>query len=129
MRNAQDPAAQQPAQQPAHAALAVFFGIAEEWSLTSDQQIVLLGSPARSTFFKWKKEGGLLSSDTQERVSHLTAIYKALNILFPNPTIANSWLRRPNKYFENCSALDVMLRGKLADIYAVRAYVDAQRGG
>src|SRR5260370_42375356 len=100
-------------------ALETFLRIGDAWGLTTDQQIVLLGSPARSTFFKWKKEGGLLSSDTQERVSHLTAIYKALNILFPNPTIANSWLRRPNKYFENCSALDVMLHGKIADIYAV----------
>jgi len=129
MRNVQIPAPQQPAPSPALAVLAVFFSIAEEWSLATDQQITLLGSPARSTFFKWKKEGGLISGDTQERISHVVSIYKALHILFPNPDVANSWVKRPNKYFDNCSALDVMLRGKLTDIYAVRAYVDAQRGG
>jgi len=129
MRNAQKPAPQQPTSLPAQTALAVFFSIAEAWSLTTDQQILLLGSPARSTFFKWKKEGGLISSDMAERISHLVSIYKALQILFPNPEIANLWLRRSNKYFDDCSALDVMRSGKLADIYAVRAYVDAQRGG
>ena len=29
-------------------------------------------------------------------------------------------VRRPNKYFEDYSALDVMLGGKLSDIYRVR---------
>lgn len=59
----------------------------------------------------------------------MVAIYKALNILFSNADMANGWIKRGNKYFEGSSALDVMLNGKLADIYAVRAYVDAQRGG
>ena len=110
-------------------ALELFFALAEKWSLTADQQIRLLGSPARSTFFKWKKEGGLISGDTFERISHLLSIYKALQILFPDPDRADAWLRRPNKYFEEDSALDVMLGGKLSDIYRVRVYVDAQRGG
>lgn len=110
-------------------ALAVFFALAEEWALSTDQQIRLLGSPARSTFFKWKKEGGLIPSDTLERISHLISIYKALNILFPDSDRAISWLKRSNKYFDGLSALDVMLDGKLADIYRVRTYVDAQRGG
>jgi uncharacterized protein (DUF2384 family) len=99
--------------------------LAEEWSLTTDQQIRLLGSPARSTFFKWKKEGGLIPGDTLERISHMVSIYKALHILFSDPDRANAWLRRPNNYFEDHSALDVMLGGKVADIYRVRAYVDA----
>ena len=110
-------------------ALAVFFALTDEWALSTDQQIRLLGSPARSTFFKWKKEGGLISGDTLERISHLVSIYKALNILFPDPERATSWLKKPNKYFDGLSALDVMLDGKLTDIYRVRAYVDAQRGG
>jgi uncharacterized protein (DUF2384 family) len=110
-------------------ALGLFFALAEKWSLTADQQMRLLGSPARSTFFKWKKEGGLISGDTLERISHLLSIYKALQILFPDPDRADAWLRRPNRYFEDHSALDVMLGGKLSDIYRVRAYVDAQRGG
>jgi uncharacterized protein (DUF2384 family) len=129
MRNALEPSQRTPAAEGSQSALALFFAFANEWSLTSEQQIRLLGSPARSTFFKWKKEGGLISEDTLERISHLISIYKALRILFPDPDRATAWLRRPNKYFEGHSALDVMLDGKLADIYRVRAYIDAQRGG
>lgn len=109
--------------------LRAFFAIADLWSLTTDQQIILLGSPSRSTFFKWKKDGSDLSRDTEERISHLVSIYKALQILVPDPSQADSWLKRANKYFEGRTALDKMLDGKLSDIYAVRSYVDAQRGG
>lgn len=116
-------------QPPASDGLAAFFGLAEVWGLTTDQQITLLGSPARSTFFKWKKDGGLMSSDTAERISHLLSIYKALQILFPQAVRADAWLERPHRFFGNRAALDVMLGGKLADIIQVRDYLDAQRGG
>jgi uncharacterized protein (DUF2384 family) len=129
MRNALEPSQRSPAADGGQNALTLFFALAEEWSLTTDQQMRLLGSPARSTFFKWKKEGGLISGDTMERISHLLSIYKALQILFHDPNQANAWLHRPNSYFDDYSALDVMLGGKLSDIYRVRAYVDAQRGG
>jgi uncharacterized protein (DUF2384 family) len=109
--------------------LETFFKIAELWSLTTDQQIILLGAPARSTFFKWKKEAGILSTDTQERISHVVSIFKALQILFPDPEAADRWLHRPNKYWDGRSAIDVMLEGKLTDIYVIRTYLDAQRGG
>ena len=109
--------------------LGTFFRISELWSLTIDQQITLLGSPARSTIYKWKKEGGLLSADTEERISHLVSIYKALQILVPDTNSADTWIHRPNKYFDGRSALSVMLDGRLTDIYAVRTYLDAQRGG
>ena len=109
--------------------LDTFFRISELWSLTIDQQITLLGSPARSTIYKWKKEGGLLSADTEERISHLVSIYKALQILVPDTNSADTWIQRPNKYFDGRSALSVMLDGRLTDIYAVRTYLDAQRGG
>src|SRR3546814_20291947 len=57
--------------------LDAFTPIAEAWGLSTDDQIRLLGSPARSTFFKWKKEGGALPRDTADRISHLLAICKA----------------------------------------------------
>jgi len=122
-------AAQAPATPTPGRALDVFFKIAGAWKLTSEQQITLLGAPARSTFYKWKKDGGLLSADTEERISHLAALYKALQIVIPDPHAADTWIARPNKYFGGRSALEVMLDGKLTDIYAVRVYLDAQRGG
>lgn len=103
--------------------------MSELWGLTADQQVTLLGSPARSTFFKWKKEGGQLPSDTIERISHLLSIYKCLTIMFPDPKRADLWIRRENKYWNGQSALDRILSGKMADIIDVRRYLDAQRGG
>ena len=41
-----------------------FLALAELWRLSTDQQITLLGAPARSTYFKWKKDGGSMSPDT-----------------------------------------------------------------
>ena len=107
----------------------VFLEVAERWWLNTDDQLTQLGNPARSTYFKWKKEGGQLSTDTEERVSHLLGIFKSLQILFPEPARADAWLLRPNQFFDGRSALDVMLGGNLADILLVRAYLDAQRGG
>lgn len=110
-------------------AMEAFLRLADTWQLSTDDQIKLLGSPGRSTFFKWKKEGGTLPRDTMERISYLLGIYKALQILLPNPSSADRWIKKPNQYFNNQSALDVMLGGQVVDIYKVRQYLDAQRGG
>jgi hypothetical protein len=114
---------------PIPAVIEAFQGIAELWQLTTEDQLLLLGSPGRSTFFKWKKEGGSIPRDSVERVSHLLAIHKALEILLPDTAAADGWVRRPNQFFSGQSALDVMRGGQVMDIYRVRQYVDAQRGG
>jgi uncharacterized protein (DUF2384 family) len=109
--------------------LEAFFSIAEHWDLSTEDCLKLLGSPGRSTFFKWKKEGGALPNDTVERISHILTIWKALQILFTVEERAIRWLRRPNEFFDGKAALDIMLDGRVADIYKVRQYLDAQRGG
>jgi hypothetical protein len=106
-----------------------FTSLADAWNISTDEQIKLLGSPGRSTFFKWKKEGGAIPRDAMERISHLFGIYKALQILIPDAVSADEWIKKENKYFRNQSALDVMLGGDVVDIYRVRQYLDAQRGG
>ena len=111
------------------AIMEAFSNLAEDWGLSTDEQIKLLGSPGRSTFFKWKKEGGNLPNDTIERISHLLSIYKSLQILIPNEVNADSWIKRPNSYFGSQSALEFMMGGQVVDIYKVREYLDAQRGG
>lgn len=113
--------------QPAE--LAAFFTIAERWDLSTDEQITLLGSPGRSTFFKWKKECNSLPADTSERLSHILSVWKALKILFADDRQGEAWIKRKNEFFDGDSALDVMLRGRVVDLYAVRQYLDAQRGG
>ncbi len=113
-------------------ALRAFFRVAERWGLNTAQQRTLLGSPPSSTFFKWKKEqGGALSRDVLERISYVLGIYKALQILLPEPERADRWVHAPNAapLFGGEPALKRMLAGNVGDLYAVRAYLDAERGG
>lgn len=111
-------------------ALKAFFGIAEKWGLTSDQQRILLGVP-RATFYRWKQRADvLLSADTLERISYILGIYKALRILLPTEKSANSWIHKPNTafLFGGKSALEKLLNGHVVDLADVRRYLDAQRG-
>lgn len=108
-------------------ALQSFANLASVWGLTTEEQINLLGSPPRSTFFKWRKEGGAISKDTQERLSHIFSIFKALEILFPSAEDADRWMREPNRTFGGRPALEHALRG-FGELIEVRRYLDAQRG-
>ncbi|HSJ24857.1 MAG TPA: MbcA/ParS/Xre antitoxin family protein [Longimicrobiales bacterium] len=115
----------------AQAGLRTFFRIAALWQLSVDEQLVLLGSPGRSTYFKWKKEGATsVPRDVLERLSYILGIWKALQILLPDEAAADGWVRRPNaaEPFGGRSALERMLSGNVADLYEVRRYLDAQRG-
>jgi hypothetical protein len=95
--------------------------------------MVLLGAPGRSTFFKWKAapETADLKRDTLERLSYLLGIYKALQVLLPATASADAWVKKPNTapLFGGKRALDRMLGGNVADLLAVRQYLDARRGG
>ena len=113
------------------AGLRAFEKIAELWKLSVTQQLTLLGIASRSTYFKWRKDPqARLPRDTLERLSYLLGIYKALQLLLPDPRAADEWIHRPNDapLFGGKSALDRMLSGNVADLYVVRQYLDAQRG-
>lgn len=113
-------------------ALRTFFRIAESWALSAKETRLLLGSPPESTFYKWKSgKVGNVPRDLLERVSYLLGIYKALQVLIPVPSAADTWVKRPNHapLFNGRSALDVMLSGNVSDLFLVRQYVDAQRSG
>ncbi len=113
-------------------ALRTFLRIAEAWDLGPDEQIRLLGNPPRSTFYKWKKDKRVtLPRDTLERISYVLGIYKALQVLLPDAKASDAWVKRPNTAapFGGKPALARMLSGNVADLYVVRQYLDAQRGG
>ena len=113
-------------------ALRTFFRIAALWKLSVAEQMTLLGLTARSTYFKWKRNPvTVLPKDTLERISYILGIYKALQILLPHETAADEWVKRPNSAapFGGRSALERMSSGQVADLYVVRQYLDAQRGG
>lgn len=112
--------------------LRTFFNIAQRWGLDTRQEQVLLGSPARSTFFRWKRgDIGIVPHDLIERLSYLLGIYKALQILLPVPERADAWVKRANTSptFNGQSPLQHMLGGQVVDLYRVRRYLDAERGG
>jgi hypothetical protein len=52
-------------------------------------------------------------------------------VLLPEPAAADTWIKKPNTapLFGGRSALQRMLSGLVADLYVVRQYLDAQRGG
>ena len=112
-------------------ALRAFFRIAAAWGLRNNEARRLLGDPPESTYYKWKKQqDGVPGRDVLERISYVLGIFKALQLLFPEPARADAWLRRPNAAlpFGGGSALERMLSGNVADLYVVRSYLDAQRG-
>lgn len=121
------------AQQMGAAGLRAFARIAEAWGLNTDEQLRLLGEPARSTFFAWRKspDTARVPRDTLERLSNLLGIYKSLQILLPDPQAADAWVRQPNtaELFGGRSALDRMLAGNVSDLNLVRRYLDSVRSG
>lgn len=117
------------------AALEVFFSIAKKWCLNNEQQMCILGSIPKTTFYHWKKKADNkvdtpLPKDTLERISYVMGIYKALNILLPTEDAANRWIHKPNSapLFNNLTALDKMLAGNVADLADIRRFLDAYRG-
>ena len=119
--------------QMAAAGLRAFERIAQAWGLTVEEQLQLLGQPPRSTFFAWRKapDRAKLSRDTLERLSNLLGIYKSLQILLPDASAADGWVRQPNRapLFGGQTALHRMLGGNVADLNLVRRYLDGVRGG
>ena len=119
--------------QMAAAGLRAFERIAQAWGLTVEEQLQLMGQPPRSTFFAWRKapDRAKLSRDTLERLSNLLGIYKSLQILLPDASAADGWVRQPNRapLFGGQTALHRMLGGNVADLNLVRRYLDGVRGG
>lgn len=123
-----DPAVEPPVRDAV--AIRAFFRLAQLWRLSPGEARVLLGQPSRATLYNWKAgKVRALPHDTLRRVSYLLGIYKALQILYSDPALADGWLRRPNQAFGGRSALEHMLAGDITDLADVRAHLDAARGG
>jgi hypothetical protein len=112
-------------------AFRTFARVADAWGLSAAEQQRLLGIPATSTFYRWRRDPpAVLPPDLLERFSYLFGIYKALHILLKGER-ADGWIRRPNDdpLFAGRPPLERMLRGQVADLYVVRQFLDWQRGG
>lgn len=107
-------------------ALKGFFGIMAKWGVDNGTARVLIGNPAERTFFEWKKGNGeRLSDDTYRRIGYIAGIFKALELGYSNPALADGWVKRPNRFFGGQTPLQRMAAGDIADLAAVRGYVDA----
>ncbi|MGE0022467.1 MAG: antitoxin Xre/MbcA/ParS toxin-binding domain-containing protein [Hyphomicrobium sp.] len=112
------------------AGLRAFFRIADLWKLNNEQAMVLLGQPSKSTFHNWKKGTGVTASvDLATRLGYVLGIFRALEILYQQPEMADRWVGQPNLALGGQSALERMMGGQITDLARVRDYLDSVRGG
>jgi hypothetical protein len=113
-------------------AMRTFFNIAGAWDLSNQQQRALLGWPPESTFYKYKAgQIGTLPYDTLVRISLVLGIYKDLQILYPEPGLADRWIKLPNSnpLLGGKPALALMSENGIDGLYQVRRLLDGRRGG
>ncbi len=118
------------------AALRSFVNIAEIWQLAEKERLIVLGQPARSTYYSWiekasKKDDITLPLDVLLRISAMLGIYKALRIIFHDREQSVKWLLSSNKgsSFAGQSPKEIMLSGTPDGLMLVRRFLDAWRGG
>lgn len=113
--------------------LPAIFNIFRCWQLTDAQQMFLLGAPTEKVLYSWKgePEKAKLTQDTLEHASYILGIYRSLQILFPQPGLADRWLStaNDNPLFKGATPIDSMLAESIVDLAIVRNFLDAQRSG
>ena len=102
------------------AALRGFFAIMQTWGLTAEDARALLGAPAERTFYAWRAGNAVrVSMDTMRRIGYVAGIYRALELLYSDPHLADGWIRRPNQAFGGQTPLQRMRAGDVTDLAAV----------
>jgi uncharacterized protein (DUF2384 family) len=105
-----------------------FFSIIDHWKADNATARRILGNPAERTFFEWKRgRVARLSDDTLRRIGYVAGIWKALQIVYSQPALADTWVARPNDFFGGQTPLQRMAAGDVTDLAAVRSYIDAAR--
>ena len=113
------------------AGVQAFLKIAELWELRDEDARQLLGGMSNGAFYELKRSGRrLLDQDRLTRISLLTGVFKALNILY-DKRLADRWVQLPNSnpMFGGESPLKYMIKGGLPAMLRVRQLLDARRGG
>jgi hypothetical protein len=110
------------------AALRGFFHIVDAWGVGAEDARAILGAPAERTFYSWRAGNGVrVPQDTLRRIGYVAGIYKALQILYADPRLADGWVKRPNQAFGGQTPLARMRAGDVTDLAVVRSYLDAAR--
>lgn len=112
----------------AQPAMKGFFLIMERWGVDNERARILLGAPAERTFYLWKAgQVARVPMDTLRRIGYVSGIWKALQIVYSNPALADRWISAPNRAFAGMTPLERMAAGDVTDLAAVRSYIDAAR--
>ena len=112
------------------AMLRAVLNLFEKWELTDAQAARLLGGVTTKSLQRWRAGNAPKPSlDMADRMSYLLGIHKALRLIFKDAARVYGWVNKPNDAFGGETALDVMLKGHMADLARVRLYLDSARGG
>ncbi len=99
------------------------------WKLSDTEACTLLGDMSARTWARWKDGAiGRVDRDLRMRMAHLMGIHKGLRFLFRDAARGYAWIRKANAAFGGLSALDLMLRGEISDLAALRDWLNAERG-
>lgn len=113
------------------AATQAFLKIRDLWGLHDEHARQLLGGMSNGAFYEWKRRArATLDQDRLTRISILTGIFKALNILY-SKKLADRWVQLPNEnpMFEGETPLAYMVKGGQPAMLRVRQLLDSHRGG
>jgi uncharacterized protein (DUF2384 family) len=113
------------------AAIRAFLKISELWELRDEDARQLLGGISNGAFYELKRKArGKLDQDRLTRISILTGIFKALNILY-SKKLADQWIQLPNQnpMFQGDAPLHYMIKGGQPAMLRVRQLLDSRRGG
>jgi hypothetical protein len=121
------------------AAVRAFFRMCELWDVRDEDARQLLGGISNGAFYELKAdakrdskrvESLRLDQDRLTRISILTGIFKALNVLY-GKKLADRWvqLANSNPMFAGATPLDYMIQGGQPAMIRVRQLLDSRRGG
>jgi len=97
--------------------------IAERWKLKQQDLPALLGTSPRTVRAWYKSPPARLDGHVLERISHLLAIYNALNAIFGTP-FADEWVHQPNRAFGDRPPIELLRSGGFTELVDIRRYLD-----
>jgi putative toxin-antitoxin system antitoxin component (TIGR02293 family) len=118
----------EPLPRSASVAANAFVRLAARLKVNRDQQAILLGVKPR-TLDRLRAGKTTFGQNELERLSHLISIWEGAAAFFGSTDAGVQWLTNANADFGNSRPLDVMLKGNVADLLAVRRYLDIARQG